>query len=69
MAASKPTEALLELELKLIKDIFVEFGVPENKIFVKTHPKKRFVGKNNIPSERQRNRRVVLRIEPIEEEF
>lgn len=65
----KANRSVARARAKLIKDIFVKFGVPANKIFVKTHPKKRFVGKNNIPSERQKNRRVVLRIEPIEEEF
>jgi outer membrane protein OmpA-like peptidoglycan-associated protein len=54
---------------KLIKDIFIEFGVSASKIVVKTHAKKRFVGKNSTLSERLKNRRVVLRVVPMSDEF
>jgi sodium-type flagellar protein MotY len=47
---------------RLVKQYFVKHGIPKRRIRTKSHGMKRFASKNNLPSERQNNRRVVVRI-------
>ncbi|WP_298442256.1 OmpA family protein [uncultured Ferrimonas sp.] len=57
--------ALTRKQAQKLKDRLIEKGIPEQRITSQAHGEKRHVAGNASEQQRQRNRRVMVRIEPF----